>query len=430
MKVMKNCRGVFSDKRGISVVVGYILLVSIVIIMSVIVYQWISTYIPREDIECADGVSLFVQDYTLDCTDGSESLDLTIKNSGRFDVAGYFIHATTDSSQELAVTDLSGATDLRGSGGSVNYPPDGDDLNSVSAGQIFSDLFVLTSIGQIYSIEIVPLRYELVNNRNRAVSCTNARIRETLSCFVPSSCGNNVKDGTDLCDGNPPTGDWGAVTGCGDLGYTGGTLSCYAPGTPNECTFDTSGCTGSTCNDIWEGPSENPGVVCDGGANCILQGQPNQCTCQAGFSPVGDGSCIGAPDLTISEAGTRNDDFSGSGQNLNHVSIELLITNQGTVATEMGTVSWSIDPAGPATPSNPTGGPYPNAINPSTSIIPNPIISWDYTVAGTYNPVAKVDPPTETNGIVTESIESNNQINLGTIICTQVNPNKLICAYQ
>ena len=96
----------------------------------------------------------------------------------------------------------------------------------------------------------------------------------------------------------------------------------------------------------------------------------------------------------------------------------------------MGTVSWSIDPAGPATPSNPTGGPYPNAINPSTSIIPNPIISWDYTVAGTYNPVAKVDPPTETNGIVTESIESNNQINLGTIICTQVNPNKLICAYQ
>ena len=416
MKVMKNCRGVFLDKRGISVVVGYILLVSIVIIMSVIVYQWISTYIPREDIECADGVSLFVQDYTLDCTDGSESLDLTIKNSGRFDVAGYFIHATTDSSQELAVTDLSGATDLRGSGGSVNYPPDGDDLNSVSAGQIFSDLFVLTSIGQIYSIEIVPLRYELVNNRNRAVSCTNARIRETLSCFVPSSCGNNVKDGTDLCDGNPPTGDWGAVTGCGDLGYTGGTLSCYAPGTPNECTFDTSGCTGSTCNDIWEGPSENPGVVCDGGANCILQGQPNQCTCQAGFSPDGNGGCVGAPDLTINIVKTEQGIDSSTKR---QITVEYQISSDG-IGGDIDGIDVIINADSQETTPLPPIQDGPFSLNSANGFTRSGLFFvWTYVNNNDgsnpeYNPVITIDP----DNSIPESNNDNNNDLAGVIICS------------
>ena len=414
MKVMKNCRGVFLDKRGISVVVGYILLVSIVIIMSVIVYQWISTYIPREDIECADGVSLFVQDYNYNCD--TKSLDLTIKNSGRFDVAGYFIHATTDSSQELAVTDLSGATDLRGSGGSVNYPPDGDDLNSVSAGQIFSDLFVLTSIGQIYSIEIVPLRYELVNNRNRAVSCTNARIKERLSCFVPSSCGNNVKDGTDLCDGNPPTGDWGAVTGCGDLGYTGGTLSCYAPGTPNECTFDTSGCTGSTCNDIWEGPSENPGVVCDGGANCILQGQPNQCTCQAGFSPDGNGGCVGAPDLTINIVKTEQGIDSSTKR---QITVEYQISSDG-IGGDIDGIDVIINADSQETTPLPPIQDGPFSLNSANGFTRSGLFFvWTYVNNNDgsnpeYNPVITIDP----DNSIPESNNDNNNDLAGVIICS------------
>ncbi len=55
------------------------------------------------------------------------------------------------------------------------------------------------------------------------------------------------------CDNNNLDGE-----NCGTRGYDGGTLDCYDPGHPNECTFDTSSCT--TCgNNNQEGAE-----VCDG----------------------------------------------------------------------------------------------------------------------------------------------------------------------
>ena len=54
------------DKRGISVMVGYVLLVTFAIIISVIVYNWMQSYVPQEDLECEDGVSLIIQKYNCD----------------------------------------------------------------------------------------------------------------------------------------------------------------------------------------------------------------------------------------------------------------------------------------------------------------------------------------------------------------------------
>ena len=85
--------------------IGYVLLVVIAIVMSLIVYQWVKTYIPKGGLECVDGVSVFLKDVTYDCDAGR--LDITIENKGRFNVAGFFIHATTEDEQELATLDLS-----------------------------------------------------------------------------------------------------------------------------------------------------------------------------------------------------------------------------------------------------------------------------------------------------------------------------------
>src|SRR3989344_8392030 len=81
--------GIFpNSKKGLSVMIGYILLISMAITMSAIVYQWVKTYVPQDSIECKDGVSLFVQGYNYDC--GADTLNLNLKNNGRFDLAGYF----------------------------------------------------------------------------------------------------------------------------------------------------------------------------------------------------------------------------------------------------------------------------------------------------------------------------------------------------
>ncbi|MFH1187487.1 MAG: prepilin-type N-terminal cleavage/methylation domain-containing protein [bacterium] len=63
----------------------------------------------------------------------------------------------------------------------------------------------------------------------------------TVGC-INAECGNNVIEGAEVCDGSV---DGATCASMVDQGYTGGTLSCYAPAAPKECRYDTSLCT--TC---------------------------------------------------------------------------------------------------------------------------------------------------------------------------------------
>ena len=54
---------------------------------------------------------------------------------------------------------------------------------------------------------------------------------------VTQTCGNGIIEGTEQCDGSA----LGGAT-CSSLGFSSGALSCYAPGTAQQCQFDTSQC--------------------------------------------------------------------------------------------------------------------------------------------------------------------------------------------
>jgi len=166
-----------NSRKGISVVIGYVLLITFAIVMGGIIYQWMKTYIPKDSLECDDGVSIFVKEYS--CND--LELNLTLKNNGRFDVAGYFIHATNDSSQELAVIDLS-----------QDIIKGGDKVGSIIRFSLVDDnpmkpndekinLFKLSS--EIYSIEIIPVRFQIEENKKRLVSCGTSKIKEKITCI-------------------------------------------------------------------------------------------------------------------------------------------------------------------------------------------------------------------------------------------------------
>jgi len=109
---------------------------------------------------------------------------------------------------------------------------------------------------------------------------------------VDGYCGDNIINNFpgEQCDGNPDDGalgmyDWGNITSCSDIGFTGGTLEC------SNCEFDTSRCT-SPAGDGFCGDGElNPGENCepallDGSISCldfddfsggILGCNPNTC---------------------------------------------------------------------------------------------------------------------------------------------------------
>jgi hypothetical protein len=204
------------DKRAISIMIGYILLITSAVVMSSIVYQWMKSYVPKDTIDCPDGVSLYIVNSSCEIQpNGNYEIRISLRNNGRFDVGGYFIHATDSQNQTLATVDLSKNFVHGGqvSNNAIvfiekteevsNYLNPNDDIDGV-----------FNSTKKLYSLEIIPIRYQVLDNKKQLVSCGDARIVEKINCdavvqqqCIPNcsgkECGDDGCGGTcTFCSGN------------------------------------------------------------------------------------------------------------------------------------------------------------------------------------------------------------------------------------
>ena len=165
--------------KGVSPIIGYVLLVTFVIVLGVIIYNWMKTYVPSEGLECPDGTSLFIKSYSCE----NNSLEIILKNNGKFNIGGYYIYATTSAEQELATKDISFYIDEE----SAKLTPTGikftGEENSLKPNAEETEVFDLsTGNFTIYSIEIIPLRWQKENRISRIVTCSEGEVREVISC--------------------------------------------------------------------------------------------------------------------------------------------------------------------------------------------------------------------------------------------------------
>jgi hypothetical protein len=183
----KQKRG--KNRKGLSIMVGYVLLVSLAIIMGGIIYAWMKSYVPRDPLECPDGTSLMIKNYHYNCSDFT--LNISLKNNGRFDIGGFFIHASDNSSITLPTIDVSPTINVSASEKIlIKYPStnsiifSGEGDNSLKPGdEIATVLLELSGIGRIYYLQIIPTRWQEQENVLRYVSCGDVSIvREDLSC--------------------------------------------------------------------------------------------------------------------------------------------------------------------------------------------------------------------------------------------------------
>ncbi len=81
------------QKRGVSIMVGYVLLVIIAVSISVLVYGYLKLYVPKEKPECPEGhdVTLIIQ--SVSCQIGSEedTLSITLLNKGLFKADAVYV---------------------------------------------------------------------------------------------------------------------------------------------------------------------------------------------------------------------------------------------------------------------------------------------------------------------------------------------------
>jgi len=80
-------------KKGVSVIVGYVLLVVIAISISLLVYSWLKGLLPGEPKKCPDSVALIIEDYN--CSD--KELYLILKNKGFFNINGSIVRIRNES---------------------------------------------------------------------------------------------------------------------------------------------------------------------------------------------------------------------------------------------------------------------------------------------------------------------------------------------
>jgi hypothetical protein len=156
-----------SEKRAISEVVSYVLLVSLSIAMAGIIYAWLNFYVksPLPEESCPD-VSLIILEYKCDSTTGF--LNLTVQNRGRFDVDGYY----------LKINNGQRDVNLYLNGSTLSYVP----LKMMS-GQTSSGLFDFNLYDRIKNIEIEPIKG--FDESGRTILCKDSIIRQDASnCVV------------------------------------------------------------------------------------------------------------------------------------------------------------------------------------------------------------------------------------------------------
>ncbi|MEK6848739.1 MAG: archaellin/type IV pilin N-terminal domain-containing protein [Nanoarchaeota archaeon] len=91
------------DKRGLSEIVGYVIIVVIAISISFGVYAFMKSYLPKFTEECPQELTIGVKDYLCDPT--ADTIELKILNNGNFNADGFLIRGS-DKSEGIAVYPL------------------------------------------------------------------------------------------------------------------------------------------------------------------------------------------------------------------------------------------------------------------------------------------------------------------------------------
>ena len=94
---MKSLKIKRNNKKAVSEVISYVLLIVIAMSLATGVYAWMKFYVPSEKEEkCADDTAISVIDYKCVTYGGQKYIRLTILNQGFFEVDGFFITASND----------------------------------------------------------------------------------------------------------------------------------------------------------------------------------------------------------------------------------------------------------------------------------------------------------------------------------------------
>jgi len=155
------------NKKAVSLMVSYTLLVVIAIGLSVVVYGYLKLYLPSQRPQCPMDINLIVEEATCDL--GTGDLTITLSNRGLFNVSAAYIRmGEPDRTVRLQANkgrEIFEAGPMAPSGGSATYIYDISDI----IGNINSNDFIL---------EVQPAIIE----KRTLYPCEKSIIAQSITC--------------------------------------------------------------------------------------------------------------------------------------------------------------------------------------------------------------------------------------------------------
>ncbi len=156
------------NKFGVSIMVGYVVLIALTIGLSIGVFVYLKLYLPSEEPRCPDDVSISVDEVTCTVTE----IDINISNRGLFNIDSVFIKV---GDVDRVFKDQINSVDNRWNLGSTKC----DIGNYLKPGQKFCGHYTLDNdLTGLKEISIEPLIYV----GDKPVICTDAVIKKSVNC--------------------------------------------------------------------------------------------------------------------------------------------------------------------------------------------------------------------------------------------------------
>lgn len=157
------------DKKGLSEIVGYTILIIIALAMAGSVYTFLKVYIPKAQPQCQEDINLIIQDYN--CSNSVLSIEIT--NKGLFNADAAYIRlgkAESKIRQQINAND-------------VLFTKAAPPYYGLNPGEKFSKNYSVSAIvseSGKYNLEIEPA----VLQNNRYILCTSSIIVQEIECSI------------------------------------------------------------------------------------------------------------------------------------------------------------------------------------------------------------------------------------------------------
>ncbi|MEK6898519.1 MAG: archaellin/type IV pilin N-terminal domain-containing protein [Nanoarchaeota archaeon] len=164
------------DKKGVSPIIGYVLLVVIALALAGGVYNFLANYAPPDAERCPDDVALVIR--SLSCSGGK--VNITLDNKGLFSVDGVLIKIGEEG--RIVKLDLLPCDDSSCKVYFINYNQDYEDGLKPGQSVSYFEENPLLGTGE-REVEIQPIILAS-GNVKKDIICSGAIIKQKLTCSL------------------------------------------------------------------------------------------------------------------------------------------------------------------------------------------------------------------------------------------------------